>query len=455
MSEQRIEQQLKIDKLAGDVLKLSRNTLLVNLRFLDAALAQLIPAIRNEGNMGTDGKYFIYNPKYILKQYKEEKELPVRDYLHLIMHCIFRHMYVGPAIDRNLWNLSCDIAVEAVITELDVKSMQAKRQQLQISIIKELKDQVTHLTAEKIYRYYLDNQLSERKYRELQSIFYGDDHDYWHMSEEEKNALGLGSNQNTDSSNDDEVDGYGTFASLQMRWKDLSERLQQDLETFSKQQGSKAGNLTQNLKAVNREKYDYTKFLKKFAVLGEAMKINDDEFDYIFYTYGLKLYKKMPLIEPLEYKDVKAIKEFVIAIDTSGSTSGELVQNFLQKTYNVLKSTESFFTKMNLHIIQCDAEIQEHVKITRQEEFDEYIKTMTIKGLGGTDFRPVFSKVDELIKAKEFANLKGLIYFTDGFGDFPARKPDYNTAFVFIDDNYNNPEVPPWVIKLVLQKDEV
>lgn len=455
MSEQRTEQQLKIDKLAGDVLKLSRNTLLVNLRFLDAALAQLIPVIRDEGYMGTDGKYFIYNPKYILKQYKEEKELPVRDYLHLIMHCIFRHMYVGPAIDRDLWNISCDIAVEAVITELDVKSMQAKRQQRQIPVIKELKDKVTHLTAEKIYRYYLDNQLSERKYRELQSIFYGDDHDYWYMSEEEKNALGLGSNQNTDSSNDDEVDGYGTFASLQMRWKDLSERLQQDLETFSKQQGSKAGNLTQNLKAVNREKYDYSKFLKKFAVLGEAMKINDDEFDYIFYTYGLKLYKKMPLIEPLEYKDVKAIKEFVIAIDTSGSTSGELVQTFLQKTYNVLKSTESFFTKMNLHIIQCDADIQEHVKITRQEEFDEYIKTMTIKGLGGTDFRPVFRKVDELIKAKEFANLKGLIYFTDGFGDFPARKPDYNTAFVFIDDNYNNPEVPPWAIKLVLQKDEV
>lgn len=455
MSEQRTEQQLKIDKLAGDVLKLSRNTLLVNLRFLDAALAQLIPVIRDEGNMGTDGKYFIYNPKYILKQYKEEKELPVRDYLHLIMHCIFRHMYVGPAIDRDLWNISCDIAVEAVITELDVKSMQAKRQQRQIPVIKELKDKVTHLTAEKIYRYYLDNQLSERKYRELQSIFYGDDHDYWYMSEEEKNALGLGSNQNTDSSNDDEVDEYGTFASLQMRWKDLSERLQQDLETFSKQQGSKAGNLTQNLKAVNREKYDYSKFLKKFAVLGEAMKINDDEFDYIFYTYGLKLYKKMPLIEPLEYKDVKAIKEFVIAIDTSGSTSGELVQTFLQKTYNVLKSTESFFTKMNLHIIQCDAEIQEHVKITRQEEFDEYIKTMTIKGLGGTDFRPVFRKVDELIKAKEFANLKGLIYFTDGFGDFPARKPDYNTAFVFIDDNYNNPEVPPWAIKLVLQRDEI
>lgn len=37
--------------------------------------------------------------------------------------------------------------------------------------------------------------------------------------------------------------------------------------------------MTQNLAAANREKYDYTAFLKKFAVMGEVMKINDDEFD--------------------------------------------------------------------------------------------------------------------------------------------------------------------------------
>ena len=195
--------------------------------------------------------------------------------------------------------------------------------------------------------------------------------------------------------------------------------------------------------------------LKKFSVLGEAMRINDDEYDYIFYTYGLKLYEKMPLIEPLEYKEVKAIKEFVIAIDTSGSTSGELVQKFVQKTYNILKSTESFFTKINLHIIQCDADIQEDVKLTCQKDFDEYLQTMKIHGLGGTDFRPVFQYVDQLRKEKEFHNLKGLIYFTDGYGTFPEKKPDYHTAFVFVEDDYNNPDVPPWAIKLVLQKNEI
>ena len=238
-------------------------------------------------------------------------------------------------------------------------------------------------------------------------------------------------------------------------WKDIAERMETDLETFSRNQGANAGGLTQSLKAVNRERYDYERFLKQFAVLGEAVKTNDDEFDYIFYTYGLRLYKNMPLIEPSEYKDVKRIREFVIAIDTSGSVSGELVQKFIQKTYNILEQQENYFKKINIHIIQCDAKIREDKKITSKEEFDEYLDTMTLTGFGGTDFRPVFEYVDELIKNREFVNLKGLIYFTDGYGTFPEKMPAYNSAFVFVDDNYGIPEVPVWAIKLVLTSEEL
>jgi predicted metal-dependent peptidase len=275
------------------------------------------------------------------------------------------------------------------------------------------------------------------------------------MTEEEKRATyGIGQAMQSD---DEQGNGVAMLTAIELNatWQQIAERMQVDIETFGKQRGDMPGGLIQNLKEVNREKYDYTSFLKKFAVMGEAMKINDDEFDYIFYTYGLKLYDKMPLIEPLEYKEVKRIKEFVIAIDTSGSVVGEQVQAFVQKTYNILKSTESFFSKINLHIIQCDADIQEHIKITNQDEFDEYLKHMQIKGLGGTDFRPVFEKVDELIKNKEFRNLKGLIYFTDGYGIFPERKPDYDTAFVFVKDDYEIPDVPPWAIRLVLEQNDI
>ena len=444
----------KAEKLAEEVLVLSRNTLLVNLRFLDAALSQFEMHPIEESSMLTDGHFLLYNPKRVLSMFKVQKEIVARDYLHIVMHCVYRHMFMAPSLDRPLWDLACDIAVENVITELGLKAAAANRETTQASVIQKIQKECKMLTAEKIYGYLKSNNIDPMTATNMRSRFYADNHEIWYMTDEEKyNRFGIG--EVTQSRDIQTICAIISATELNETWQQISERMQVDMETFGKQRGDMVGGLIQNLKEVNREKYDYTSFLKKFAVLGEAMKINDDEFDYIFYTYGLKLYDKMPLIEPLEYKEVKQIKEFVIAIDTSGSVVGEQVQAFVQKTYNILKSTESFFSKINLHIIQCDADIQEHIKITNQDEFDEYLKTMQIKGLGGTDFRPVFKKVDELVKNKEFKNLKGLIYFTDGYGVFPKRKPNYDTAFVFVKDDYEIPDVPPWAIKLILEPSDI
>ena len=63
--------------------------------------------------------------------------------------------------------------------------------------------------------------------------------------------------------------------------------------------------------------------------------------------------------------------------------------------------------------------------------------------------------MDQLNEEKRFRNLKGLIYFTDGYGTFPEHKPQYTTAFLFVKDGYEIPEVPAWAIKLVLQPEEI
>ena len=317
------------------------------------------------------------------------------------------------------------------------------------------------------------NQPSATEFARLKRLFSPDNHALWYaptarvaMAEEQAagdNGGGTSGTSQRGQPNDGQQGDASTaqaqaaLSALLQDWQHIAEQMQTDLETFHKQRGDEAGGMMQNLRAVNREKYDYTAFLKKFAVMGEAMRINDDEFDYVFYSYGMQLFpeKRMPLIEPLEYKDVKRIREFVIAIDTSGSVMGEQVQAFLQKTYNILQSTESFFSRINVHLIQCDEDIQEDIKITSREEFDRYLQTMIIKGLGGTDFRPVFQRVDEMIRDGKFANLKGLIYFTDGYGLFPERMPAYNTAFVFVEDGCEIPEVPVWAMKLVLTREEV
>ncbi len=81
------------------------------------------------------------------------------------------------------------------------------------------------------------------------------------------------------------------------------------------------------------------------------------------------------------------------------------------------------------------------------KEWEAYRETITIKGRGGTDFRPVFQKVEELRKQHVFRNLKALIYFTDGDGIYPEQKPDYETAFVFVRQTEKMNLVPKWAKK--------
>ncbi len=450
-----MSEQNDLPEISKEILNFARSTLVVKLRFLSSAITALKLEQGGTEFISTDSGKIYYDPKYVALMFRYAQELPTRCFLHLLMHCIFMHSFVNPMLERRCWDLACDIAVENSINELELECVNIDRVQEQKQVIERIKEETAFVTAEKIYSWLIGSKLTESEFAKWEELFRIDEHTKWYEEKIEDDDNGGNAGNGGDSSGKKYI--LTARNRLANMWKQLSENIQIDLETFSKQKGDMAGSLMQNLKAVTRERYDYTAFLKKFSVMGEAMKINDDEFDYIFYTYGLNLYpeRKMPLIEPLEYKEVKRIKEFVIAIDTSGSVFMDTVQKFVQKTYNILKQSESFFTKINIHIIQCDADIQEDTKITSQEEFDEYLKTMKLRGCGGTDFRPVFEYVDKLIQQKEFTNLKGLIYFTDGYGDFPARKPEYETAFVFLDDAYNNPEVPAWAIKLVLQSNEI
>ena len=163
----------------------------------------------------------------------------------------------------------------------------------------------------------------------------------------------------------------------------------------------------------------------------------------------------MPLVEPLEYKDVNKIREFAIVIDTSASCRGKIVKAFLNKTYNILTSQENFFRKTNIHIIQCDNEVQSDTKITTREEFSHFMEHGKLKGFGATDFRPAFSYIQKLQRKREFSNLKGVIYFTDGYGIYPEKSVGYDTIFAFLNEDETRPPLPPWAIKVVLDEENL
>ena len=53
------EQKKKINELAYKVLQLSRNTLMVNLRFMDLALSQFTYKALQDSTLMTDGQFFL------------------------------------------------------------------------------------------------------------------------------------------------------------------------------------------------------------------------------------------------------------------------------------------------------------------------------------------------------------------------------------------------------------
>ena len=358
-------------------------------------------------------------------------------------YCIFRHFAWsgtegkkraddGITIQERMRDLSCDIAVEHMIDGMNYRSIRFSRSLLRRETYRLLEKEGKTLNAQRVYKILSEWNLNEKDLTNLEQEFRTDDHRYWESKKPDQKPNPM----------------------LSRKWGEINDGIETDLETFSQEAGERDGDFLEQIKTENRSRYDYREFLRKFAVFHEELAVDDDSFDYNFYTYGLRLYGNMPLIEPLESKEVKKIEEFVIVIDTSMSCSGELVRKFLEETYGVLSESESFFTKINVHIIQCDEKVHTDKRITSRKEMKDYMEHLELYGDGGTDFRPAFEWVDKLLEQHEFHNLKGMIYFTDGFGIYPKKMPPYKTAFVFMQDNYRDVYVPVWAMKLILDEDD-
>ena len=94
------------------------------------------------------------------------------------------------------------------------------------------------------------------------------------------------------------------------------------------------------------------------------------------------------------------------------------------------------------------------ILIRNEDELIHAMNHFELRGGGGTDFRPAFAYVDQLCAEKKFSNLRGLLYFTDGMGTYPARRPGYDTAFLFLGERFDDANVPPWAMKVVLDEEE-
>lgn len=429
-------EQKEFSEVGRDILFASRNELYMHLPYLDAALCALRfePGADRTMFIAVDGESLYYSGAYLSDRFLRSPAAVNRIYLHTILHCILRHIAKKRGRDSAVWDLSCDIAAESILDELAYPCVAVPAARpLRQKIYGELRETMKVLTAEGIYRELLRQKLPEYELARLQREFFADDHGLWDPEGQ-----------------DDEKQQR-----QDQRWQELAGRAQTAMDTVLGGQAQGGEAIYEQVKVASRESVDYRAFLRRFAAYREVMEADGDAFDYTFYTYGLQLYGNMPLIEPPETREEKRVEDFVIAIDTSMSTSGEMVRAFLEETYSILRSASTFTRRVNIRVLQCDDQLRRDDAIASLDELRSYMESFQLSGGSATDFRPVFAHVDRLREAGVFTQLRGMLYFTDGMGIFPKKRPDYETAFILTGEPPMAVSFPPWAIRLVLGEENI
>ena len=433
MPQKHIETQAEWEQaMARRAMELARSELYLQLRYMNAALGALAltPDTDPARGLATNGAALVYGPAWVLRIYRQNRPYLLRGYLHSVLHCVFRHPWLRGRRDPALWGLACDIAAEYALDHLGAAALQRPVGWLRQKTYAELHETARLPAAGPIY-----SALCARSADELEGLqreFYCDSHRLWPADPQAPAAQMMG-----------------------RQWEQLGRQTQLSMQQAGRQAGETAGAqaLAAQVEAA-RSRRSYRDFLRRFTVMREEPRLDPDEFDLGTYTYGLRTYGNLPLIEPLETRESRKIRDLVIVIDTSESTAGALVKAFLRETFGILRTSGRFFDRCNVAVMQCDDAVRELTFLHSAEEWERYAAALTLHGGGGTDFRPAFARIAELQKEGTLRELQGILYFTDGKGTYPARPPACQTAFLFVEDGAEPPPSPPWAIRLTLSEQE-
>ena len=308
--------------VARRVMERTRSTLYIALRYLNAPLGALAPTPDPDPQRGlaTNGAQLFYGASWALRLYRNNRRYLQRAYLHSLFHCLFRHPWLRGNRDKALWGLACDIAVEQVLDHLGVPSLQRPVGWLRQETYTQLQANCRFLAAGPIYRALADRTAEELD--TLQREFFCDSHRLWPQDPQSPQAQMLG-----------------------RQWEQLGRQTQLSQQQAGTQAGRSNGAevLAAQLEAA-RSRRLYRDFLRRFTVLREEPHLDLDEFDLGFYMYGLRTYGNLPLIEPIETRESRKIRNLCLCWTQANPLPANLSKPFCGKRSACCAQTAAFLT---------------------------------------------------------------------------------------------------------------
>lgn len=409
----------------------------------------------------TDGAALFYCPQQLIADFKADRNLPARQLVHVLLHCLLGHLPQRRGVKRlPLFDALADCRVQAIMDQLLPRLRVPKEREedgLPIFPWTRLLEEEPNFNRPmpQMYRAIREDWDLMGKALNKRASCALDEHGLWNPTVV---ATGMAGQSDEKSGKENQPSqGFGQVAGQPApNWQAVMKSLvDQGSESGW---GALPGVLREAFCPAEENQITYRDFLRRFACPRERLLTDPDGLDARWYCLGLELYGDIPLIESPELSEPPAPDQLVIAMDTSGSCQGEVARRFLRETLNLLRDVSAGASRFQVLLLQCDTRIQQEVWLESVDQVDTLEEVFEPRGFGGTDFRPVFCRVEQLRKEGKLFRVQGLLYLSDGWGDYPDTPPDYPVAFLIPGEERNcwfsQPSRPSWLTTLYLDPNE-
>ena len=439
----RKEQTREQIRKAEECLKLSRRQLIRRYPLFAPFRDLLLPTpVVERTFLETDGEHLFYQPEYLLGFYEGRQFLTVEKRLmHLYLHGILGHfsrrgMYedvrlIDSIMDYQAWYIEYCLKNHGPewLLPPGVKDL-----------MRGWGDKLPGMSLGEIYRQAkLEKPLEEALYKSLGGSGFGvsDDHGFWNrpqiFMQIQKVQVSKKWVEWSTEIFGEEGRNLGEVADL------LTEK--------NREYGTSCGQTEAEVEGAGPAKRTYLELLRQFITTKESGKESMDWFDRNLYCYGMRTYGNVALLEPEEDREQKMLQTLYIALDTSGSCSGQIMERFVRELRGMLLEISGEITFENIILLQCDTEIHGEKRFQWANQL-RLEKQYPVFGFGGTSFQPVFTRIEQLRK-EENLQPDCLIYFTDGYGEYPEKQPEYPVIFI---EEKPCDEAPKWVRQIMIDK---
>ena len=329
--------------------------------------------------MATDSVKLLYNPSFVVELKTPELcGVMYHEALHVALEHCFRRFGRDPVV----WNIACDYAVNPLLIKDNVVLPEGCL----------LSDKYKDMTAESIY----DDLMKQADPKKANGKMIGEARDYKQGGD---SGDAVASGDDPSSGEGSQQQGSGDYdKSLDEQAQDWKMKIAAAAMT-AKQAGNLPGYLDRIVGKLLNPQLPWKELLSRF--LTERAK---DDYSWQRpnkrYLYG-GMY--LPSLDSI------SLKKIGIIVDTSGSISDSLIQEFASEILAIM----SIIPGTTAEIVWVDTRVNGAQELTA-----ETIDTLKPIGGGGTDFRPGFKYFKE--KNEELACI---VYFTDGeCNSFPSEE---------------------------------